>query len=65
MAQYRVTCQDCGLEMVFDDGRPPVKASVDGSEWSAQSAAEGAAQGHSTFHDYSIGSFHTAEVVDL
>lgn len=64
MSTYRVYCEDCDLEEVYDDEEPPQReiSYYDGDEekarraWSAKSAAKGKYDNHrmSTLEPHSV-----------
>jgi len=63
MAKYRVTCEHCDLNIVFDDARPAVECIERGRvTWSAKSAAAGAVAGHASNYDHGKNDFHKPTV---
>jgi len=66
MAKYRVTCEHCDLNLVFDDARPSAYCIENGrADWSAKAAAVGAVNGHCANIDHSLRQFHRANVQEV
>jgi hypothetical protein len=71
MTRFRVYCEDCDFDMVFDDEDPPRReVRYWGSQkkakqnWSGESAAKGKRDGHqaSEFRNYNEGLRHRAHM---
>jgi len=75
MAKYRVYCEDCDLEEVYDDEDPPQReidyhdGDVEKARraWSAESAAKGKRDNHqmSAFRDYGAGKRHRPHLEEI
>jgi len=53
MARYRVHCQECPFDIIFDD-ETPVKGMPGHEQWNACSAAMGALQTHEETDKHSV-----------
>jgi len=64
MGKYRVWCEDCDLERIYDDENPPDHVI---EPWDAHDAAMGKRDGHraSEFVDYEAGIRHSPQMEEI